>query len=69
MEHYVAKTRLNIAKVYLCKVHRICAGTSTSTRGIRATLRLEMALGQGAVLRGSRVQRKLLNCVDVVVIS
>ena len=52
MELYVAKTRLNVAKVYLCKVHRICAGTST--RGIRATLRLEMALGQGAVLRGGR---------------
>ena len=53
MELYVAKTRLNIAKVYLYKVYRICA--STSTRGIRATLRLEMALGQGAVLKGSRV--------------
>ena len=50
---YVAKTRLNVVKVYLCKVYRICA--STSTRGIRVTLRLEMALGQGAVLRGSRV--------------
>ena len=53
MELYVAKTRLNVAKVYLYKVYRICA--STSTRGIRVTLRLEMALGQGAVLRGSRV--------------
>ena len=41
IELYVAKTRLNVAKVYLCKVHRICAGT----RGIRATLRLEIDLG------------------------
>jgi len=50
MELYVAKTRLNIAKVYLCKVHRIRA----SARGVRATLRLEMDLGQGALLRGGR---------------
>ena len=50
IELYIAKTRLNVAKVYLYKVYRIYAGA----RGIRATLRLEIDLGRGALLRGGR---------------